>query len=120
MNLDGFEVFDFSIGTPSFSATENGVTFDRHTSSALGYPEYIKVLINKEKFQIFLTPCGKCDGGIRYFSKNRKVKSVRINRGQFSSVLSEMSGLALVPGFRAAGKSVKGGVLFDLNCSKSL
>lgn len=124
MDLAGFQPFDFSLGVPSVSITEHGVTFNKSTVLKLGSPEYVRLFINRKSKQIAVRACEKSDtNAARFYSpKKSGVMSVRWNHGGLLWELQALLGTDLKNhGFRIYGEQTDcDTVLFDLNAAKPL
>lgn len=125
--LDGFEVFDFDVGTASASITPNGLTFNKSVVIKLGYPRYAQLLINKRSKQIAIRVCEKDDEKAYEFyngSPNVKpVRSVRWNHKDLLNSLSELMDWDLKKvTHRVEGKMMpeENAILFDLTTAKDL
>lgn len=114
--MDGFKPFDFSCGVPTLSVTENGATFDKNTTHALDYAEYVKVYLNKEKKLLFVCKGKLGDAGaMKYYRPGKKTKNVRTNMRFFVSSLENLVGTKAEYGVKVYGSIVDDGVLFDFN-----
>ena len=117
MNLVGFKLFDFSCKTPGMSLTKNYIAFDSSTTACLDYPEYIKIYISKEKSQIFVCRGQKGElGAIKYYTKGRKMKIVRITKKSLISELYKIHS-ELSDKFKIQGECLEDGILFDFKKS---
>lgn len=115
MNISGFVPFDFSIGVPYISVTENGVTFNRSVTILLGHPEFIRVSFNEEERLVFVEPgvCGEV-GCVKYFSPGRRADSVRLAGDSFIIFMMKMCGGDRDLGYKVTGEQMDGGIMFDM------
>ena len=81
IDLSKFKAFDFNEGVPYVSVTNNGLTFNKSVIMKMGYPGFVKFLINDEEKQIALQKCDEKDEkAVRFFKeKANGVLSVRWN-----------------------------------------
>lgn len=119
--LDGFEVFNFNVGIPSASITSNGITFNRSVSIKLGFPPYVRLLINRERKQIAIVPCDKStDQSAAFYRENYEkdpVRSVRWNNRDLMNTLSDLLNCDFrTTSFKVEGKLLNEGpaIMFDL------
>ncbi len=119
--LDGFEVFNFNVGIPSASITSNGITFNRSVSIKLGFPPYVRMLINRERRQIAIVPCDKSTDQSAAFYRDSyekdPVRSVRWNNRDLMNTLSELMDCDFKTiSFKVEGRLLNEGpaILFDL------
>ena len=92
--LDGFAAFDFDVGVASASITANGVTFNKAVIAKLGFPPYVRLLINEEQKQIAIQVCDETTPRAVAFYKekgeNEVFRSVRWNSRDLLNSLSEL------------------------------
>lgn len=69
--LQGFEEIKLvaPIGKVVVTITESAIRFNKSTAAALGYPAYVKVLVNEKTKQIALQACSGREGNAIKFSK---------------------------------------------------
>ena len=123
MDLSGFAVFDFSEGIPYFSATSNGVTFNRAVTLKLGTPAFVRLLINESTRQVALQVCDESTpkAVAFYKPKTNGVLSVRWNAQDLVATFKRLMESDLQHGFRVNGELVENGLMvFDLNTAKTL
>ena len=125
MALEGFEIFEFVVGTPTLSVTKNGVAFNKTTVEKLRKPETVLPLINKSSAQVAIKPCEYIDNGAqRFFREGNKVANgVRWNNKDLLDTISKMMKWNLDNG----GYKVKGtyfedenAIVFDLRKAEPL
>lgn len=119
--LDGFEVYNYSIGTASVTVSENGVAFSKTAVIKMNKCEYVKLLINNNERKIAIQKCQSDDeGAIQFFNPKKKLISVRWNNKELQKTLSNMMGWDIQEG----GKAYKidgiysyedNAIIFDLN-----
>lgn len=115
MNISGFVPFDFSVGVPYISVTENGVTFNRSVTILLGYPEYIRVCVNESERLVFVEPGAHGEAGcVKYFNPGRRVDSVRLSGDSFIIFMMKMCGGDRGLGYKVTGEQTDGGIMFDM------
>lgn len=124
MDLTGFEVFDFSEGTPYFSITKNGMTFSKAVTLKLGRPTFARLLINAETKQVVLQACAEeTPRAVPFYrEKANEVYSVRWNSRDLIATFERLFGTTFENhGFRVEGALVDSQtMLFDLNHAKAL
>lgn len=80
--LQGFEEVNMTAprGKLSMLVTKDVVRFNKATAIALGYPAYVKVLINDKTKQFAVKPCKQSDANAVKFSKpeGKQIASVNI------------------------------------------
>lgn len=118
--LEGFKPINLTIGLPYISITENGVTFNKTSIVKVGKPTHVLLMINEEKKQIAIQPCGKNDENATPFLRNetKGTLSVRWNNKDLLNTLSKMMGWNLKGcGYRIDGEylSDENAMIFDLN-----
>ena len=130
MNLDGFEAYDFSMQTPYFTLTENGVTFNAGVTRSLEFAEYASLYID-DKNMLMAIVKAKPESSLSrpYFKNNkaRKVLHVRWNENALRALLSSLMkcNLAESNGVKVFGRATTDEkrnpmVLFDLKKAKKL
>ena len=124
MDLTGFQPFDFSIGSPSVTITNRGVTFNQATVKRLNMAEYVQLLINHEEGQVAVRSCSKDDEKATsfYHPKKSGVMFVRWNRSGLLYALEQLLDSDLTAhGFRVEGRQIDAAaVLFDFRKAKPL
>ena len=125
MELEGFEVFDFSEGVPYASITKNGVSFNSAAIKKLGSPAFVRLLINYNTKQFAVQSCdGSTEKAVRFFKEKKSgVISVRWNGRDLLNNLSELMKWNLsLESFRVEGSLLKemNAMVFDLNAAKRL
>lgn len=120
IDLSNFREFDFNEGVPYISITNNGITFNRSVIIKMGYPEYVKLLINEGEKQIAVRTCSKEDDkSVQFFrQKANGVLSVRWNAKDLINTVARMCNWDLgQTSYRVYGVLVPeySLMLFDLN-----
>ncbi len=92
LDLSGFKVFDFNEGMPYVSITCNGLTFNKSVIMKMGYPAYVRLLINENDRQIAVQVCDEFDDRANQFYKEKAngVLSVRWNSKDLVSTVARM------------------------------
>lgn len=121
--LDNFEVFQVarSFSIAEVNVLKNKISFNIHAASELGYPEYIRVFISRDKTQIAIQPCAKTTPNAMKFFDGDDVRQKRRrtiptgNRALATLIKSgmgwEMSQNFCAPGVRFGGDNI---IIFDL------
>ena len=93
IDLSNFKEFDFKEGVPYISVTNNGVTFNKSVVIKMGYPDFVKLLIDSSDCQIALQKCEESDDNSVQFHKERKngVQSVRWNAKDLLNTISKIT-----------------------------
>lgn len=130
MNLKGFETYDFSMHTPYFTLTENGITFNAGVTRILEYAEYASIYINDKEMLMAIVKAQEGSSLSRpYFNNNKKriVYNVRWNEKALRSLLSSLIGCNLSEsnGVKVFGRAATDDnnnpmVVFDLKKAKNL
>ena len=130
MNLKGFEAYDFSMQTPYFTLTENGVTFNAGVTRGLECAEYASLYINDKEMLMAIVKAQAGSSLSRpYFNNNKKkiVYNVRWSENALRSLLSSLIGCNLSEsnGVKVFGRAVTDDnntpmVVFDLKKAKKL
>ena len=79
--LQGFEEVNMTAprGKLSMLITKDVVRFNKATAIALGYPAYVKVLINDKTKQFAVKPCKQSDANAVKFSKPEGKQTASVN-----------------------------------------
>ena len=124
--LQGFEEVRLvkPVGKIVMTVTDNAVRFNKATAVVLGYPAFVKVLINERTKQIAITPTtAKADNGIK-FSKGegKQAASITVRDAAVVEAIKQFFEIAEVPEDQVAYQSVLGeshpndkAVIFDAN-----
>lgn len=120
-----FKEFDFSEGTPYFSITKNGITFNKGVVLKLGKPSHVLLLINEAGKQIAIKSCAEGTPRCNAFYKpnDRGVLSVRWNSKDLLNTFQALTGWDIEnDSYRVEGQLLKeeGAMLFDLNTAEKL
>lgn len=126
-SLDGFKSFNFNEGFPYVSVTKNGVTFNKGVVMKMGFPRYVRFLINHDTRQVALQECDEnAENAVQFCSKdkrNSKVLSIRWNGRDLLNTLSALMDWDLSKAsYRAAGTLLieDKAMLFDLEKAEEL
>ena len=123
--LQGFKEFDFSEGMPYVSFTQHGVSFNKAVIKKMGFPEYVKLLINEESKMIAILCSSKDeDKAYNFYNKDNKknVLSVRWNSKDLLNTISELMNWDLQnSSYKVDGVLYKEDhlMVFDLNTAKT-
>ncbi|MBW3078003.1 hypothetical protein [Bifidobacterium simiiventris] len=112
--LQGFEEVRLvkPAGQTVMTVTANSVKFNKSTAIELGYPAYVKVLINDKTRQIAVTPTtAKADNSVK-FSKpeGKQTASVSIKDATLVAAIGKYFDLAEAPEDEISFQSVDGTV----------
>ena len=79
--LQGFEEINMSMptGKSTMTVTDSVVRFNKATAADLGYPAYVKILINDKTRQIALQVCTAKNGNAVKFSKPEGKQTTSVN-----------------------------------------
>lgn len=79
--LQGFEEINMSVptGKSIMTVTDSVVRFNKATAADLGYPAYVKILINDKTRQIALQVCTAKNGNAVKFSKPEGKQTTSVN-----------------------------------------
>lgn len=116
--LDGFEVKKLVIGSPSMTVTENGISFNKSAISKLGYPQYVKILIDPLGKRLAIQICSIDDENKVRFVKSNKDSLVRWNYHDFTASLQKWVNKDMrVKGFKIPAHLLaeEKALLFDFN-----
>ena len=106
--LQGFEEVRLvkPIGKIVMTVTGNAVRFNKSTAQALGFPAYVKVLINEKTRQIAITPTtAKADNGVK-FSKPEGKQTTSVS-------IKDKAPLAAIGQFFTLAEAAEGEVAFQ-------
>lgn len=112
MNLKGFYPYDFSLRAPSFSITENGVTFNAGVTKLIHFPAFAVLYVNEQEKLIILKAAKKGEKNAKaYFDSNsrKSVQSVRWNHELLRQTVLSLIGCSCKEmgcGFRIPGSYV--------------
>jgi len=118
--LDGFKVYNLTTGLPTFSVTQNGVSFNKTAIVKMEYPEYVLLMINGDEKKIAIQTCDEGQAGATQFYKGARgngVVSVRWNNRDLLNTISKMMGWKLEEqGYRIPGDYYEdeNAIIFDL------
>ena len=110
--LQGFEEVRLvkPVGKTVMTVTTNAVRFNKATAAALGFPAYVKVLVNEHTKQIAVTPTtAKADNGIK-FSKgeDKQTASISVKDATIVEAVSRFFEIGDAPEGEVAYQSVTG------------
>ncbi|MDY4920930.1 MAG: hypothetical protein SO119_07675 [Phascolarctobacterium sp.] len=88
--LEGFEVYNMTIGTTSISISENGIGFSKAAVAKLNMAPYAKILIDRKGMRIAIQASVEKEDGSVPFYRNQKSGSVRWNNKELLKTLSQM------------------------------
>ena len=129
MDMSGFEICIpmQGRGSPAFSITENGVTFNARVTILLLFPEYVQLLVNRNSRQVVLRSCKEnANGAIKFYKRKIQhgmdVYSIRWNSQSVKDIVMQLIGTTEIGyGFRVKGRLVEPGlVLFDMSNAKRI
>ncbi|PJM76978.1 hypothetical protein [Bifidobacterium felsineum] len=110
--LQGFEEINLTkpVGKTVMTVTASAVKFNKATAAELGYPAYVKVLINEKTKQIAVTPTtAKATNALKFSkSEEKQTASVSLKDATLVAALLEHFTLAEAPEGEIAYQSVKG------------
>lgn len=78
-NFQNFEEVDLNTDGATMSLTLNSIIFSKSVVATLGFPNYIKMYINKNDMLVAVTPCNEFDEKKIEFCSRTSSSSVRIN-----------------------------------------
>ncbi|MCX8167225.1 MAG: hypothetical protein N3E37_05250 [Candidatus Micrarchaeota archaeon] len=118
--LEGFKTINLTIGLPSISITENGLTFNKTSIVKIGRPSHVLLMINEKTKQIAIQPCDGENEDATPFLKNttKTILSVRWNNKDLLYTLVKLMGWNLTKhGYKVEGEyfSDINTMIFDLN-----
>ncbi|RSX58059.1 hypothetical protein [Bifidobacterium samirii] len=110
--LQGFEEVRLikPIGKTVMTVTASAVRFNKATAAALGFPAYVKVLVNENAKQIAIVPTtAKADNGIK-FSKgeDKQTASISVKDATVIEAVTRFFEFAEAPEGEVAYQSVTG------------
>ena len=115
--LQGFEEINMSVptGKSTMTVTDSVVRFNKATAADLGYPAYVKILINDKTRQIALQVCTAKNGNAVKFSKpeGKQTTSVNIKDAVVLDALHKYFTLPEAPEGEVAYQSVPGVVYVE-------
>ena len=128
--LQGFEEINTSVptGKAVMTVTESVARFNKATAADLGYPAYVKILINDKTRQVAVQACTAKSANAVKFSKpeGKQTTSVNVKEAVVLETLHKYFGLPQVPEGEIAYKSVNGAVhaeekvvIFDIDAAAS-
>ena len=89
--LEGFEVYNYSIGTASLTLSDNGVAFSKTAVIKMGKCEFVKLLINFSEKKVAIIECDKDEeGSINFYNPNKKLIAVRWNNKELQKTLANL------------------------------
>lgn len=118
--LEGFEVYNYSIGTASITLSDNGVAFSKTAVIKMNKCEYAKLLINFTEKKIAIIKSKQDEeGSIAFFNPDKKLVSVRWNNKELQKTLANIMGWELKEGiaYKIDGtySYEDEAIIFDLN-----
>ena len=109
--LQGFEEVQLvkPVGKTVLTVTDSAIRFNKATAEVLGFPAYVKVLINDKTKQIAVTPTTKADNAIK-FSKpeGKQSTSVSVKEATLIEAVKAYFTLPEAPEGEIAYQSVNG------------
>lgn len=98
---------------PKLTVTETVLRFNKDTAKALGYPAYVKVLVNERSKRIAVQPCEKDEQNAVKFSKpaERQKLSISVRNPKVLEAVGEYFPLEPAPEDEVSYKAVDGTVL---------
>lgn len=91
MDLEGFDVVKLVSGRQTLTISHAGISFSQAAIVRLGKPEYVKVMLNKQKKQLAIQITNVDDPGKTLFlRRGKKHSAVRWNNGLLKSSLSDL------------------------------
>ena len=112
--LQGFEEVNLSAPTGKvvMTVTDSAVRFNKATAAALGYPAFVKILINDRTRQIAVQPAAEGTPNAVRFSKpeGKQVASVNIKDAAVRTAIDQYFTLEQAPEGEVAYQSVNGTV----------
>ncbi|MBE6113955.1 MAG: hypothetical protein E7191_02645 [Erysipelotrichaceae bacterium] len=120
IDLSTFKTFDFSEGFPYASITNHGITFNKSVIMKLGYPTFVRLLIDDVNKQIAVQVCEENeDKSVSFYKENaRSIYSVRWNARDLLSTIERFMDWDLeTSSYRVNGVLIPeySLMLFDLN-----
>lgn len=96
--------------SPLLTVTEASLRFNKDTAKALGYPAYVKVLINARSKRIAIQPCAKGEPNAVRFSKpaEKQVLSITVKTPKVLEAVLEYFPLAPAPEGEVSYQAVRG------------
>ncbi|KAB8288001.1 hypothetical protein DSM100688_1111 [Bifidobacterium ramosum] len=128
--LQGFEEVRLvkPVGKTMMTVTDSLVRFNKATAAALGYPAYVKVLINDKTRQIALTPAtAKGENSVKFSkSEDKQTSSISLKDAALVDAIRQYFTFGEAPEGEVAFESVNGTayvddktVIFDADNAKS-
>ena len=112
--LQGFEEINMAVpaGKAMMTVTESVIRFNKATAADLGYPAYVKILVNDKTGQIALQPCNAKSGNAVKFSKpeGKQTTSVNVKDAVVLEALHKYFALPQASDEEIAYQSVSGAV----------
>lgn len=97
--LEGFERYNYSIGTSSITLSDNGVAFSKTAVIKMNKCEYVVLLINYSERKLAIKKCDQEEeGAIAFYNSSKKLVSVRWNNRELQKTLSNLMGWELKDG----------------------
>lgn len=110
--LQGFEEVTLvkPIGKTVMTVTDSAVKFNKATAAQLGYPAYVKVLVNEKTKQIAVTPTTAKAANAVKFSKpeDKQTSSISVKDASLLTTILQYFTLAEAPEDEIAYQSVNG------------
>lgn len=117
--LQGFEEVNLSAPTGKvvMTVTDSVIRFNKATAAALGFPAFVRVLINDRSRQIAIQPVDAGVPNAVRFSKpeGKQIASVSVKDAAVRTAIGRYFTLEHVPEGEVAYQSVKGAVYADDN-----
>jgi hypothetical protein len=119
--LDGYKVYNLSVGLPSMSVTQNGVAFNKTSVLKLEYAKHVLILTNEKEKLVAIQACDASTEGASPFYKGDKTEKVITarwnNKDLLKTLASMMSWNLREMGYKMEGEYIEkeGALIFDLN-----
>lgn len=110
--LQGFNEVTLSkpLGKTSMTVTNTTVRFNKATAAALGYPAYVKVLVNEQTKQVALAVCTGRETNALKFSKpeGKQIASVTVKDDAVLAAVQQFFEIGSAPEGEIAYQAVEG------------
>ena len=117
--FDNFKVYKVTVGVPTISITDTGVSFNKQAIVKLEYANYIRILINKDEKKVAIIATDEVgDDTTAFCLKKDKPNSIRLNyRDLTKTLLALKSTNPELLSFKVEGEFLDeySALLFDFN-----
>lgn len=118
--LDGFSPIPVFTGSAFLSVTDNGINFNKNVLLRMNKPEYVVLLLNREKKQLAIQECCKENtNSVQFYKPSTDIKyGVRFNNRDIENTIAAMMNWNLKESnYRIDGVYLENehAMLFDLN-----